>query len=115
MKTVFILLLMMCVVGCGNYHTPMTAQISTLAPATGTAGGPQFMLTVNGSGFASNSVVYFSTVAETTTFTSAKQLVATIPASEIAAVGMKPVYVFIPAGGAYGSSQTSNTVNFPVN
>src|SRR6266852_326636 len=95
MKTVCVLLLTMLVVGCGNYHSPMgsTMTVATLSPPSASAGGGPFMLTVNGGGFASNSIIYFSGTPETTTFVSATQLTATIPMGAIATSGMKPVYV----------------------
>lgn len=122
MKTICVLLLTTLVVGCGNYHAPMgttsgagAAQISAIVPNSGTAGGPQFMLTVNGSGFASNSIVYFTGTPQSTMVVSGNQLVATIPATEIATSGTKAVYV-LTVGGIYNSSnQNSNTVNFTVN
>jgi len=118
MKTLCVLMLAALAVGCGSYHTPTATaaapKITTLSPASTTAGGPQFMLTVNGSGFAANSTVYFSTIAEPTTFVSGTQLTATVPASGIVMTGTKAVYVVTPGGG-YGSSQTSNTVNFTAN
>jgi IPT/TIG domain len=114
MKTVCVLLLVMFAIGCGNYHSPVTGQISTLTPNTANAGDPQFAMTVNGSGFTASSIVYFNTVAETTVFMSATQLVATIPAADVTTAGVKPVYVQTPASG-YSSGQKSNTVNFTVN
>ncbi len=114
MKIVCVLLLAILTFGCGSYHTPATLQVSTLAPNSATALGPQFTLTVNGSGFASNTVIYFNAAAQTTTFVSGTQLTAMIPATAIATAGAKSVYVVTPGGG-YGSSQTSNKVNFTVN
>src|SRR6266849_8195382 len=113
MKTICVLLLTIFALGCGygsNYHPPMSttggagaAQISALVPNSATASGPQFMLTVDGSGFASNSVVYFNRAPQSTVFISGNQLVATIPAAEIATSGMKAVYV-LTVGGRYNSS-----------
>ena len=48
-------------------------------------GGPQFTLTVNGTGFVSKSVVNWNGGALTTQFVSGSQLTATVPAAEIAA------------------------------
>src|SRR5260370_1305132 len=112
MKTVCVLLLTICALGCGNYHAPMSTmsgQLTALAPSSTSANGPQFMLTVTGSGFPSASVVYFSSVPEATVFASATTLTATIPATAITTTGMKPVYV-VTTGTGYGSgTQTSNT------
>lgn len=115
MKTICVLLLTMFALGCGNYHAPMSAQITALSPSSTTVNGPQFTLTVTGTGFAASSVVYFNSVAETTVFNSATQLTATIPATAITTTGNKGVYV-LTVGSGYGSgNQTSNTMNFMVN
>jgi hypothetical protein len=116
MKTVCVLLLTMFALGCGSYRTPMGAQmtVTSLMPSSATAGSAQFPLTVNGSGFTTTSVVYFSGSPVATAFGSGSQLTATIPAAAITTMGMKPVYVRT-TGGAYGSGQSSNAVNFTVN
>lgn len=105
--------------GYGSKYNPSTGgmgaaamNITALAPNTSTAGGPGFMLTVNGSSFATNSVVYFNGTAQSTTYVTSSQLMATVPASAIATSGAKPVYVN-SAGDIYGVN--SNTVNFTVN
>ncbi len=82
--------------------------ITSLNPAFAVAGGPQFTLTVNGTGFASNSVVQWNGSNRQTSFGSATQLTATIPATDIAAQGTANVTVFTPAPGG----GTSNTVQF---
>ena len=82
--------------------------ITTLSPSSAGVGGPAFTLTVNGSNFVGGSVVKFNGVAKVTTFVSATQLTAAIPASDIAAVGTPPVTVTSPGGA------TSNAVNFSV-
>lgn len=83
--------------------------ITSLNPASIAAGGPAFTLTVNGSNFASDSVVQWngSTLAGTT-FVSATQVTAPVPASLIVFAGVAQVAVV--SGGA-----TSNIVNFTVN
>ena len=96
----------------GGMGSGSAAKISALVPATATAGGAGFTLTVNGSSFASNSVVYFDGAAAATTIVSPSQLMAAIPASAIASSGAKAVYVN-SAGNIYGV--TSNTVSFTVN
>lgn len=102
---------------------PMTAQqpysgtispapppvISSLNPASIAAGGPAFTLTVNGTGFASGAVVRWnSSPLAGTTFVSATQLTAPVPANLIAFAGVAQVNVM--SGGA-----ASNNVNFSVN
>lgn len=115
MKTACVLLLAILTFGCGTYHSPATLHVATLLPSSATAMGPQFMLTVSGSGFSAGSVVYFSAAAQPTTFVSSQQLTAMIPATAITTSGVIGVYAYTPPGGSYSSGQTSNTVNFTVN
>lgn len=101
MKLVFALLLTFVALGCGygsmhNYNNMMTGaavQMSQIVPTNTTAGSADFMLTVDGRGFASNSVVYWNSTALGTTFVSGNQLVAGVPASEVAMPATVQVYV----------------------
>ena len=70
--------------------------ISGLSPSSAAAGGAAFPMTVNGSGFVSNSSVYWNMTALATTFVSATQLTAAVPASLIAAAGTASVSVANP-------------------
>ena len=80
MKFILVLLLTVVALGCGygsknNYNKMMTGtavQMSQIVPTSAPAGAAGFMLTVNGSGFARNSVVYWNSMALSTTFVSAK-------------------------------------------
>lgn len=115
--------------GCGyssKATTPSTPgttpTISQLAPNNMSHGGAGFVLTVNGSNFSSTAVINFNSAAQATTFVSANQLMATIPASDIATAGTVPVTVTNPATtgmGAYGSggtlAETSTPMNFTIN
>jgi hypothetical protein len=116
MKSVCVLLLTMFALGCGSYRAPMGVQmtVTSLMPSSATANSGQFPLTVNGSGFASTSVVYFGGSPVATAFGSGTQLTATIPATAITTTGMKSVYVRT-TGGVYGTGQSSNALNFMVN
>jgi len=84
--------------------------ISGLSPAFTNAGGAAFTLTVNGSGFISGSTVYWGASALTTTYVSATQLSAQVPATDIAATGTYAITVqtTTPGGG------TSNAWQFEV-
>ena len=103
--------------------TPGTLPtISQLTPNSMSHGGAGFVLTVNGSNFSSTAVINFNGAAQTTTFVSANQLMATIPASDVATAGTIPVTVTNPATtgmGAYGSggtlAETSSPMNFTIN
>jgi hypothetical protein len=97
-----------------NNPVPVTTGLS---PASATAGGPAFALTVNGTGFVTGSVVQWNGVDRTTTFVSANQLTAAIPAADIATAGTSQVTVFNPApGGGTSNAQTFtiSAVNNPV-
>jgi photosystem II stability/assembly factor-like uncharacterized protein len=85
---------------------PTTTSIS---PTTAAQGSPGFTLTVNGTNFASNSVVRFNGNDRTTTFVSATQVTAAIPASDLAVGGFFPVTVFVPPPGG-GESNTQNFI-----
>jgi hypothetical protein len=125
MKLSLVVLLAIVATGCGgygsNYRAPgamtVASSISALSPSNTGAGAPSFTLTVNGSGFSANSMVFFNGVAQPTTFVSAAQITAMISASAVATTGTMPVYVRVTSGGGmYGPvSQNSNTVNFAVN
>jgi hypothetical protein len=85
--------------------------ISSLSPASATAGGSAFNLTVNGMGFFTGSVARWNGADLTTAFSSATQLMTVVPAGDIMAAGTAQVTVFNPAPGG----GTSNAINFPVN
>jgi len=132
MKTnvIFVLILTSLALGCGSYssNTP-TAQpgtmpaISQLVPNSAISGGSNFTLTINGSNFATSAVVNWNGTAQTTTYVSATQVTAAIPASAIASPATIQVTVTNPAvagtGGQYGTggtlAETSASTNFTVN
>jgi N-acetylneuraminic acid mutarotase len=87
---------------------PLTSGIT---PAFTSAGGAAFTLTVNGSGFISGSTVYWNSSALTTTYGSATQLTAQVPATDIVTGGITVAISVItpsPGGG------TSNSFQFEV-
>ena len=79
---------------------PAAPTLTSLSPSSAAAGGPAFTLTVNGSNFVSGSVVRWNGADRTTTFVSATQLTAAIPAADIAAAGSASVTVQNPGGAA---------------
>ena len=81
-------------------NTYPVATITSLAPGSITAGNAAFTLTANGTNFVPGSVVNFNNAALATTFVSATQLTATVPASAI-------------AGPVTGSVTANVTVNNP--
>ncbi|MGA7793456.1 MAG: FG-GAP-like repeat-containing protein [Candidatus Acidiferrales bacterium] len=80
--------------------------ISTISPTSAVEGSGSFTLAVNGSNFLMSSTISFGGQAEPTTFVSASQLTAAIPASAIATPGAELVLVSTPApdGGVAESS-----------
>ncbi|HEX2776091.1 MAG TPA: hypothetical protein VHN10_05570, partial [Candidatus Acidoferrales bacterium] len=84
--------------------------ISTLQPASATAGSGAFTLTVNGSSFVHGAVVNFNSSARTTTFVSASQVTASILATDVASTGTPAVTVTNPAPGG----GTSNALTFTI-
>jgi hypothetical protein len=84
--------------------------LGTLLPAFTSAGNKSFALTVNGSGFTADSVVFWGKTALATQFVNANQLVTQIATSDIAAAGTIPISVQTPApGGA-----VSNALQFEI-
>jgi hypothetical protein len=86
--------------------------IGALVPASATAGGPAFTLTLTGTGFTSSSVVTFKSSVVSAAFVSATELQAAIPASAIAVAGTPFVTVANPGG--IPSLVTTFIVNNPV-
>ena len=72
--------------------------INSLTPASASAGGPAFTLTVDGSDFASGAVVRWNGADRTTTFVNSGQLTAAITSGDIAAAGTPTVTVVNPGG-----------------
>lgn len=119
-KALLLALLFAFGLGCGYSNPSMNGVmpvVSQLSPPSTTAGSAQFQLEVDGSNFASNAVVNFNGVAETTTFVSAGKLEATIPTMAIVNSGAIPVTVTNPAStGRYLTpAVTSAPMNFMIN
>jgi hypothetical protein len=85
-------------------HNPVPTTAS-LSPASAIAGGSDFTLTVNGSGFIDGSVVEWNGSSRTTSYVSSVQLTAAILAADIASAGTASVTVFNPT--PEGELQTS--------
>jgi len=89
-------------------------SLSTISPTTVSAGGSGFTLTVNGSNFVAGSVVRVNGANRSTTFVSATQLTASIPASDIAVAGNLSITVFNAAPGGGTSAAATLAVSNPV-
>ena len=99
-----ILLIATCCMGAYGQGVP---TITSLSPATATAGGAAFTLTVNGTGYVATSSVEVNGVARTTTFVSATQLTAQILASDIATAGTVQITIFNPSLVAAGGTTSA--------
>jgi hypothetical protein len=87
--------------------------LTSLAPASATVGGAAFTLTLTGTGFVAGATVNFGTnPAITLSSVTSTQIVATIPAADIATAGTVNVTVTNPAGGGTSNAQTF-TINNP--
>ncbi|HJQ71399.1 MAG TPA: PA14 domain-containing protein [Blastocatellia bacterium] len=75
---------------------PGTPSITSISPDRVTAGGASFTLTVNGTNFASNSVVRINESDRTTSFISAGVLTAQIQDFDITTEGPRNIRVFTP-------------------
>ena len=94
----FLLAIALMGAGCGyGSHNYMngngTPKITQLTPASTAAGGPAFTLTVEGTGFGTDSVVYWGTTTRATTYDTTTQVKANITLADIMNVGTVQVYV----------------------
>lgn len=121
LNTILLGVLIAATVACGysKKSTPPAQgpAISQLNPTSTTHGDPTFMLTVNGSNFASNAAVNWNGMAQTTTFVTAGQLTISVPATAVATAGTAQITVTNPGtSGIYGTpAQTSTAVAFTIN
>jgi len=90
-------------------QSPVPFINQPLVPDTAAPGGAAFTLTVNGGAFVPGATVQWNGAALATTFVSARQLTAAVPAADIAAAGTGAVTVLNP-----GTGVASNSVYFPV-
>ena len=89
---------------------PVPQVSSPLQPSASVPGSAAFTLTVNGAGFIGSSFVRWNQTALVTTFVSASQLTAEVPATAVAKAGTALVSVVNPTPGG----GTSNPVPFEV-
>jgi trimeric autotransporter adhesin len=95
--------------GCGygsrNYMNGSgTPNITQLTPGSATAGGPAFALTVSGTGFGTDSLVYWGTTTRATTYNTSTQVTANVTMADIMNAGTVQVYVH--SGGANSNAMT---------
>lgn len=84
--------------------TVATPSITSISPTSRVANTGAFTLTVNGTNFTSGSTVRWNGTNRTTTFVSATQLTASIPATDITTSGTAAITV--ATGAAVSNSQT---------
>src|SRR5690242_3723017 len=115
MKLTCLLVLIIILGGCGygsNYNSMSTSpavapNISQLSPGTVTAGGPGFVLTVDGSNFGNGASVIWNSMSHNATYLTGQQITTMITAADIANPGDVQVYVRI-------DGKNSNIVMFTV-
>jgi subtilisin family serine protease len=84
--------------------------LTSITPRSTLVGAGAFTLIVKGSGFVSSSVVRWNGAGRTTTFASATELRAAIPAADLASEGSADITVFSPSPGGGLSSPLPFTV-----
>ena len=85
--------------------------LTSLSPNSATAGTNGLTLTVNGSNFVPTSQVFWNGSGRSTSFVSATQLTATIPANDLTTAGTATVTAANPSPGG----GTSNSLTFSIN
>ena len=86
-------------------------SITSISPTSTTAGGSNFILTINGSNFVGNSTVQWNGSSTATTFVSSSTITALITAADIATVGTSSITVVNPAPGGGTSGSVIFTIN----
>ena len=98
-----------------SVSTNPVPAITSLSPASVTAGAPVFTLTVNGTNFIGSSVINWNGSALTTTYINSTQLTATVSASLVTTAGTTAITVVTPAPGGGTSNAATFTVSAPGN
>ncbi len=116
-STVVVLFCVAFLAGCGgggdgqvNNPVPL---LTSLSPASATAGDAALTVTANGSNFVATSVVRWNGVDRTSTFVSASELQAAILGSDLLTTGTAEVTAFNPAPGGGTSSALTFTISTP--
>jgi len=110
-RPVVVLALALMLAGCGygsHYNGGAGAPaLTSLTPNTVNAGDPAFTLTVNGTAFGTDSVVFWNGTALPTSYSTTTQVTAQVATADVMTAGMVPVYV--RSGG-----KNSNSIMFTV-
>lgn len=94
-------------------QNPVPLVNNPLVPDSAAPGGSDFTLTVNGTGFVSASVVQWNGSGLATTFVSASQLTAIVPAADVAAPSTASVWVTNPSPGGGVSNVVTLSIRTP--
>ena len=98
---------------CAVVTNPVPS-IAALSPSSVGKGGPEFSITVDGSGFVRASQVRVNGAARATVYVSASRLTATILAGDLAAAGTRAISVVNPAPGGGTSIDTLLTITLSI-
>lgn len=112
---VVLLLAAACGDGPSGTRSNPTPGVAGIAPQSVEQGGDAFTLTVQGTDFVASSVVRWNGADRPTTFVSATQLTAAIPAADLAQAGAVQVSVFNPAPGGGVSNPAALEVDVRAN
>jgi hypothetical protein len=94
----------------GGTNNPVPT-LTTISPASATAGAASFTLTTTGTNYITASSVQWNGASLATTYVSATKLTATVPATDVATAGSATVTVFNPAPGGGTSTSATFTIN----
>jgi trimeric autotransporter adhesin len=98
--------------GGGGNTPPPAPTITSVSPTTAPAGSADLTLTVNGTGFLSTTVIQVNGKAEVTTYVSATQVKATVPAAQLTS-GATLAVVAVNGSASSGSRGASLEVDNP--
>ena len=118
MRFISLLLLILSCFGCGagtgmGSHDPhfgvgfFPPSITTLTPNSVPANSVPFTMTIDGSNFGADAIVFWNGTPQHTTFVSSSQLMSDVTSTDLTFVGL--IRVFVRTG-----SMNSNTVDFVV-
>jgi hypothetical protein len=115
MRFTGLLLAILVAIGCGAGHDPHTMfgtaffppSLTELSPSTVPVNSAPFTMTVNGTNFGTDSVVFWNDIPQSTRLVSSKQLLVAVTDTDLMQFGL--AHVFVRTGGL-----NSNTVDFDV-
>lgn len=118
MRRLALLLAALVMIGCGSdpdskpsgpkFATVFAPPaISTLSPISVPVNSPPFYLTINGSNFGTDAIVFWNGVAQHTVFITSQQLAVSVTSTDLQFTGLAQLYVRT-------QGMNSNTVDFDV-